>query len=208
MPALAVTTGGMDVDWVEVPISRWRAMRRPMQRLPLDPRSARRARRYIRFEPWSSMARLALLFAWATVNALNPFAVSRPIMLVAWLALFLWSIPPLGGALPRQTPYVTPAGDLRVPEVPIEVAKEWVRLNPGVVPTIEPLPRPRSRRWYATWSAVMLIVAVALLTVLTNDGREDSGIAWIGVLVLIFAGGATALKTLPPGYIRFEHSDS
>ncbi|TDO31553.1 hypothetical protein C8E87_6979 [Paractinoplanes brasiliensis] len=54
----------------------------------------------------------------------------------------------------------------------------------------------------------MLIVAVALLTVLTNDGREDSGIAWIGVLVLIFAGGATALKTLPPGYIRFEHSDS
>jgi hypothetical protein len=154
------------------------------------------------------MARLALLLACATVNVLNPFAVSPSIMLVVLLALFLWSIPSVGGTLPRQAPYVTAAGDLRVPEVPIEVAKEWVRLNPGVVSTIEPLPRPRSRRWYATWSAVMLIVAVTLFTVLANDGREDSSIAWIGVLVLILAGGATALKTLQPGYIRFEHSDS
>ena len=208
MPARSVTTGGTDVEWVEIPTSRWRIKRRPAQRLPLDPRSARRARRYIRFEPWSSVARLVVFPAWASVNLLNLSALSRTIALVVMLALMVWNIPSLSGALPRQSPCRTAAGDLRIPEVPIEVAKQWVGLNPGVIPTIEPVPRPRSRRWYATWSTVLLSAAIVLFTVLANDGREDSGLVWLGVLALFFTGGAMALKTLPPGYIRFEHSDS
>jgi len=208
MPPLSVTTGGTDVQWVEIPTCHWWFMRRPAQRLPLDPRSARRARRYLRLEPWSSLARLVVLLVWTTVNAFNPSPPSRTIALVVWLALIVSSIPYVNGVLPRQSPYRTAAGDLRVPEVPMKVAKQWVELNPGVVPAGEPAPRPRSRRWYATLSTVLLISAIVLLTVLANDGREDSGLVWLGVPVLFVIGVATALKTLPPGYIGFEHGDS
>jgi hypothetical protein len=207
MPALSVTTGGTAVEWVDIPTSRWRFRRQPAQKLPLDPRSARRARRHIRLEPWSSVARLVILLAWAAVSILDPLAVSGPITLAVCLALLVWSFPYVNGELPRQSPYLTAAGDLRIPEVPVEVAKQWVRLNPGVVPTVEAVPRPHSRRWYAAWSAVLLIAAITSFTVLAKDGREDSGLVWIGVLVLMFAGGATALKTLPPGYLRFERGD-
>jgi hypothetical protein len=207
-PALSVTTGGTDVEWVEIPTGRWRFKRWPRQRLPLDPRSARRARRYLRWEPWSSVARLIVLLASVTVNAVNPSTLSGPITLVVWLVLIGWSTPYVSGALPRQSPYRTAAGDLRIPEVPIEVAKQWVTLNPGLVPTIEPVPRLRSRRWYATWSTVLLLAAIASFTLLANDRREDSVLVWLGALVLLLIGGATALKTLPPGYIRFGSGES
>ncbi|GGN36445.1 hypothetical protein FHR83_006373 [Actinoplanes campanulatus] len=208
IPSLSVTTGGAEVHWVEVPTSRWRFMRRPAQRLPLDPRSARLARRYLRVEPWASLARLVMLLGWVTVEVVSPSALTLPIGIIFWLTLIVGSIPQFSGVLPRQSPYRTAAGDLRVPQVPIEVAKQWVELNPGVVPTIEPVPRPRSRRWYATWSTVLLVSAIVLFTVLANDGREDSALIWVVVLSLFFIGVATALKTLPPGYIRFEPGDS
>jgi hypothetical protein len=207
-PALSVTTGGTDVEWVEIPASRWWFKRRPVQRLPLDPRSARRARRYLRWEPWSSVARLVVLLASLAVNAFHPSALGGPITLVVWLVLIAWSLPYVSGALPRQSPYRTAAGDLRIPEVPIEVAKQWVELNPGVVPTIEPVPRRRPRRWYATWSTVLLLAAVASFTLLANDRREDSGLVWLAAVALLLVGAATALKTLPPGYIRFGNGDS
>jgi hypothetical protein len=208
LPALSVTTGGTDVEWVEIPTSRWWLRRRPAQRLPLDPRSARRARRYLRVQPWSLAARLIAGLAWTNLNASSPSSLSRPVALVGWIALLVWSIPYVNGSLPPQTPYRIPAGDLRIPQVPIEVAKQWVELNPGVVPTVEPVPRPRPRRWYATWAAGTLVAAMALLTVLESDGREDSGFVWLGVLALFITGGVTALKVLPPGYIRVDNRSS
>jgi hypothetical protein len=208
MPALSVTTGGTAVQWVEIPTSRRRFTRRPAQRLPLDPRSARLARRYLRVEPWAMLTRLVVLLAGTVVEVVGPSAPALLIAVIIWLALVVWSIPQVGGALPRQSPYRTAAGDLRVPEVPIEIAKQWAEWNPGVVPTIEPDPRPRSRRWYAIWSIVLLSCAIGLVTVVANNGRDDSVLLWVAVLLLFFIGITTALKTLPRGYIRFEHGES
>jgi hypothetical protein len=208
MPGLSVTTGGADVEWVEIPTGRWVFKRRPAQRLPLDPRSARRARRYLRWKPWVSAAWPVVVLGWAGLNASGLTALSRPVAFIGSLVLVVLSMPYVSGALPRQLPYRTAAGDLRLPDVPIEVAKQWVELNPGVVPTIEPEPRPRPRRWYATWATVLLVPAIVLFVVLAGDGREDSGLLWLGVLVLLVTGGAAALKTLPPGYIRVDGHDS
>jgi hypothetical protein len=208
MPSLSVTTGGTDVQWVEIPTSRWRFTRRSAQRLPLDPRSARLARRYLRVEPWATLTRLVVLLVCATVEVVRPSAPALLIAITIWPALIVWSIPQVGGVLPRQSPYRTVAGDLRVPEVPIEIAKRWVELNPGVVPTIEPDPRRRSRRWYATWSIALLSCATGLVTVFANNGRDDSVLIWVAVLLLFFSGVTTALKTLPRDYIGFDHGDS
>jgi hypothetical protein len=208
IPTLSVTTGGTDVEWVEIPTNSRKFKRQPTLRLPLDPDSARRARRYIRFEPWSSMLRLVALLAWVIINIVDPAALSRPITFVVFLAVVVWSTPYVGGALPRQAPYQVAAGDLRVPDVPIEVAKQWVEMNSGVTPTIEPVARPRSRRWYATGSAVLLGLAIVLFVVLAITQPEHSSLTWLSVLILFLAGGAMALKTLPPGYIGFEKRDS
>ncbi|WP_169516338.1 hypothetical protein [Paractinoplanes globisporus] len=208
MPSLSGTTGGTDVRWVEIPVGRRRFPRRPVQRLPLDPRSARLARRYLRVEPWASPARLAALLTLTTVDIVDRSAPTLPIWIVVWLGVIVSSTPRLNGVLPRQSPYRTAAGDLRVPDVPIEVAKQWVEQNPGVIPTVEPDPRPRSRRWYATSSAVLLISAIVLFTVLANNGREDSLLVRAAVLSLFFVGIATASRMLPRGYIRVGHDDS
>ncbi|MCU7728360.1 hypothetical protein ODJ79_32015 [Actinoplanes sp. KI2] len=208
MPSLSVTTAGTDVQWVDLPVGRWPFLRRSRLRLPLDPPSARLARRYLRVEPWISLTRLAALVALTTVDIVDSSAPTFWSWIVVWLVVIVSSIPRVNGVLPRQSPYRTVAGDLRIPGIPIEVAKQWVEQNPGVVPTIAPDPRPRSRRWYATWSAVLLISAIVLFTVFANNGREDSLLIWVGVLSLFLLGVAMALKMLPRGYIRIENGDS
>jgi len=208
MPSLSVTVGGTDVQWVEIPVGRWRFLRRSALRLPLDPRSARLARRFLRIEPWVSLARLVALLAVTTVEIMDRSAPTLPSWIVVWLVVIVSSIPRVNGVLPRQSPYRTVAGDVRIPDVPIEVAKQWVEQNPGVVPTITPDPRPRSRRWYATWSAVLLISASVLFTVLANNGREDSLLIWVAALSLFLGGIVAAMKMLPRGYIRFGQGDS
>lgn len=207
-PALSVTTGGTDVQWVDIPVGRWRLLRRSALRLPLDPRSARLARRFLRVEPWISLARLAALIAVTTVDMINRSAPTLPGWTVVWLIVIVSSAPRVNGVLPRQSPYRTVAGDLRIPDVPIEVAKQWVEQNPGVLPTIEPDPRPRSRRFYATWSAALFLSAIILFTVFANNRREDPLLIWVAVPSLFIAGTATAFKLLPRGYIRFGQGDS
>jgi hypothetical protein len=207
IPSLSVTDGGTDVQWVEIPVGRWPFLRRSALRLPLDPRSARLARRFLRVDAWLWLARLAALLAVTTADVVRS-APTLPGWIVVWLVVVVSSTPRVNGVLPRQSPYRTVAGDLRIPDVPIEVAKQWVEQNPGVVPTIEPDPRPRSRRFYATWSAVLFISAIALFTVFANNGREDPLLIWAAVPSLFVAGTAVALKMLPRGYIRFGHGDS
>jgi len=69
------------------------------------------------------------------------------------------------------------------------------------------IPRPHSPRFYAAWSAGLLLAALALGVVLANDGREDFILLWAAVPALLLAGCAAALKLLRPGYIRFDRSD-
>lgn len=195
------------MQWVEIPVGRWRFGRRSALRLPMDPRGARLAERYLRVEPWASLARLTALLALMAVDIVSPSASILPTGIVVWLAVIVSSVPRVNGVLPRQSPYRTVAGDLRIPDVPVEVGKQWVEQNPGVVPTIEPDPRRRSRRWYATWSAVLLVSAIVLLAVFTNNGREDLFLIWV-VPSLFLAGIGTALKMLPRGYIRLGDGDS
>ena len=208
IPPLAVTTGETDVTWVEVPTSAWRFRRRPAQRLPLDPASARRARRYLRLTPWSSLFSLVTMLAGAV------FFFSRPanaVALAVWIAVSVanlaLTLPSVSGRLPAQTPRRNSHGDLRIAGVPVAVAQLWQALNPGVTSTGQPAARAHSRRFYAAWSASLLLAAVALFVVLANDGREDFILFWIAVPVLFVAGCAAAGKLLPPGYIQLERSD-
>jgi hypothetical protein len=208
VPSLSVTTGGTDVQWVEIPVGPWRFLRRSAQRLPLDPSSARLARRYLRNGPWTSLTQLAALVAVTTVDIVDRSAHTLPAWIAVWLGVVVASHPRIKGVLPRQSPYRNTAGDLRVPDVPIEVAEQWVEQNPGVLATREPAPRPRSRRWYATCSAVLLSSSIALFTVLANNGRDDSLLIWVAVLALFFIGIATALNMLPRGYNRVGRDGS
>jgi hypothetical protein len=198
IPALAVANGAVDPDWVEVPLSRWRFKRQPSLRLPLDPRSAKNTRRYLRLAPWSPLPALVALLAWsASVFGDLSWPGSLAAIVVAVGAPFISSLP-LTGGLPRQAPYRTRFGDLRIPEVPVEVAREWVAQNQGVTATDEPAPRPHSRQFYAGGSVGLLLAAAGLVVVLANNGREDFILLWMLVPVFFFTGVSMALKTQPP----------
>jgi hypothetical protein len=107
IPALAVTNGAADPDWVEVPLGRWRFKRQPFLRLPLDPPSAKNTRRYVRLAPWSPLPALVSLVAW---SAWTFGQLSRPEILVAVVVAggvpLTWSLLQTRG-LRRQVPFQT-----------------------------------------------------------------------------------------------------
>ena len=211
IPSLSVTNGEADVEWVEVPSSRWWFRRRPAQRLPLDPRSARRARRYLRRAPWSVPIRLVLFLVvigagWGQLQGAGYLTTTTPLAVVVIFNL-VWNLADVGGELPPQTPRRDRHGNLRIRNVPLVVAQQWQDLNSGLTTSEEPASRPHSRRFYAAWSAALLLAAVALGAVLANDGRDDFILLVAAVPALFLAGCAAALKLLPPGYIRFERDD-
>jgi len=189
-------------------MSVWRFRRLPAQRLPLDPRSARQARRYLRLTPWSSLATLVTVLSYLAFFIIRP---TDPVALVAFVAIsagnLALTLPSVGGRLPAQTPSRNSHGDLRITELPIAVAQLWQALNPGVTSTDQPAARPHSRRFYVAWSASLLLAAIALFVVLANDDREDFILLWLAAPALFVAGCAVALKLLPPDYLRFERSD-
>lgn len=203
IPPLALTNGAPDPEWVDVPMSRWRFRRRPSQRVPLDPRTARRARRYIRLAPWSLLRIFLSLAAlcWYYVTANGSGHLSYLVTLVGLVAPVVISLasPLLEGRLPVQTPRRDPNGDLRISDVPLAVAQEWVRQNPGVNATDEPAPRPHAPRFYATWSVGLILAAIGLGVVLAGDGRADFILLWMLVPALFVGGVATAYKIGPPG---------
>ncbi|UQU66857.1 hypothetical protein COUCH_11555 [Couchioplanes caeruleus] len=193
---MAVTDGAADLEWVEVPVGRWAFQRRPSQRLPLDPRTAKRTRRYVQLAPWSLLTGLVTLVAWlaAVLVDVTP-SIRLTAVVVAGADQLVWLLVRRG--LPRQIPYRTRFGDLRIPEVPAEVAQQWISQNPGVTATDEPPPRPHSRRFYAGWSVGLVAAAIGLTVVLANDGREDFILFWVLVPVLFVAGVSMALKAQP-----------
>lgn len=197
IPALAITDGAADPEWVEVPLGRWRFQRSRSQRLPLDRRTARSVRRYVRLAPWSVLVNLVVLAAWLAWG-FGGLSSSGNLAALAVVGVgILWSVLEHRG-LPRQWPSRARSGDLRIPAVPTEVADQWVTRNPGVIATAEPAPRPHSRRFYAVWALVLLPTSIGLAVVLANDGREHSLLLWLLVPVLFIAAVSMALKTQPP----------
>jgi hypothetical protein len=201
VPSLAVTNGDADPEWVEVPMSQWLFKRQPSMRLPLDSVSAKKTRRYVRLAPWSLLVTFVAAVAW---SASVFWDLSGPRSLVAILVAaglpVAWSV--LGPrGLPRQVPFRTRFGDLCIPNVPVEVAEEWVAHNEGVTATHEPAPRPHSRRFYAVWSGCLLLAAIGLVLVLANNQREDHVLLWMLVPALFFTGVAMAFKTQPPAQV-------
>ncbi|MEU4557292.1 hypothetical protein AB0F72_02810 [Actinoplanes sp. NPDC023936] len=202
IPPLAITTGTPDPQWVEVPLSRWRLGKlRPAGTFPLDARSARSVRRAVRVAPWSVLAALVLLIVWSVVVALEAY-VSFPglltVLAAASLSISVLSLVRDRG-VPKHLPYRTRFGDLRIPHVPVEVAQQWVALNPGVLAADEPAPRPHSRRFYVGWSVGLLTASAGLAVVLANNGREDSVLLWMLLPVLFVVGVVAALKIPSPG---------
>lgn len=174
----------------------WRFQRRPSQRLPLDPRTAKKTRRYVQLAPWSLLTSLVILAAWsaAVFVDLTPAIWFATVVVAGADQLVWWSV---RRGLPRQVPYRTRFGELRIPEVPVEVAQEWISQNPGVTATDEPPPRPHSRRFYVGWSVGLVAAAIGLTVVLANDRRDDYILFWMLVPVLFFSGISMASKTLP-----------
>lgn len=177
---------------------RWRFQRQPSLRLPLDPRGAGKIRRHLRLAPWSPLPILVAVGAWSA-SALGD--LSRPGYLAAITVAggvpLAWPLPQPHG-LPRQVPHRTRFGDLRIPGMPVQVAREWVARNPGVTTTDEPEPRPHSRRFYAAWSVGLLLAAAGLVLTLANSGREDHFLLWAAALLWFLNGGSMALKTRAP----------
>ncbi|MBG0560560.1 hypothetical protein [Actinoplanes aureus] len=200
IPPLAITDGAADPEWVEVPLSQWRFVKlRPLQRLPLDARSARSVRRAIRLAPWSLPAALVSLTAW-WVYFHTDASLSLPGFLMALgaaLSIHILALVQSHG-MPKRLPYRTRFGELRIPDVPVEVAQQWVARNPGVTATDEPAPRPHSRRFYVRWSTGLLTASILLVVVLANNGREDSILFWMLVPTLIVVGITAALKIQSP----------
>ena len=208
IPPLAVTSGAPAPEWADVPMSAWRFKRRPALRLPLDPESARRARRYVRLAVWAPlMVIVPQLVLAAVLFSDAPRSAELTALVVASVVLVGSQFVPTG-RLPRQTPYRTRAGDVRIPGVPVEVAERWIEQNPGVTATDDPAPRPHSRRFYAAWSAGLLAAATGSAVVLATNGREDFILLWLSVPVLFVAGVSTAGRMLPPGYVAFERPAS
>jgi hypothetical protein len=200
MPPLAITDGTADPEWVEVPLSQWRFVKlRPSQRFPLDARGARSLRRAHRLVPWTLPAALVSLTAsWVLFHLAAH--LSFPGFLAVLAASFSIHVLSLvrDQGMPRHLPYRTRFGELRIPEVPVEVARQWVDLNPGVTATDEPAPRPHSRRFYARWSVGLLAASISLAVVLANNGREDRALFWMSVPALLVAGLTAAMKMRPP----------
>ncbi|SNY53279.1 hypothetical protein [Paractinoplanes atraurantiacus] len=186
MPAVAVTDGSPDPEWVDVPLSRWRYRRRPAQRLPVDARTARNVRRYVRLAPLS----LPLLVLSIVLLLVGIFQGSVLAFVGAAIGP-LWNLAQ-GPGMPEQQPYRAPNGDLRLPAVSLEVAQEWIRLNPGVTVTDQPAPRPHSQRFYATWA--IGLVAAGLISALA---LPTDGVLILLAPALFIAGVWTATKTAP-----------
>ena len=174
----------------------WSFRRRPSQRLPLDPRTAKKTRRYVQLAPWSLLTSLVTLAAWAAAVFvdLTPPIWCAAVAVAGAGQLVWWSV---RRGLPRQVPYRTRFGELRIPEVPVEVAQGWISQNPSVTVTDEPPPRPHSRRFCAGWSVGLVAAAIGLTGALANDWRDDFILLWMLVPVLFFSGISMALKTLP-----------
>jgi hypothetical protein len=190
IPSLAVTDGSADPEWVDMPMSRWRFRLRPSLRLPVDAGTAKSVRRYVRLTPWSLLSSLAGLAA--VICALTGHLPATAILLTGAVSTLL-----RGRGLPRQVPYRTAGGDLRIPGVPLRVAQEWVAGNPGVIATDNPAPRRHSRRFYGTWAAGLIVAAVAVADVLAANGRPDPALLWLLVAVSLVAGLTLAYKIEP-----------
>ncbi|MBL7252766.1 hypothetical protein [Paractinoplanes lichenicola] len=197
IPPLAVTTGAADPEWVDAPVGRWGFRRRPSLRLPMDPARAKDVRRWLRYAPWTPLPIVVVLVDWAVAGFVDlPGGGYHP-LLVSLAALAVLSLM-RGRGLPDQTPDRSHTGEVRIPRVPVTVALEWVAANPGVSTSEAPAPRPRSRRFYATWAAGLLGAAFVLGTVLTADGRENPAQLWQLNVGLFVAGLVMAYKTQPP----------
>lgn len=197
IPPLALTNAMTEPEWDDLPLRRGIYRRHPSLRLPLDPRTAAATRRYRRLAPWSLPLNLvALILYWVTLRSDHlPFAVQLAALGFYPATVFWWHR--LSAGLPRQHPQRLRSGDLRIRDVPVEVAEQWVVRNPGVTTTDEPMPLPHSRRYYARWSIGLVTAAIALFVTLANDGREDNVLLWMLSPILFVAGVVTALKTLP-----------
>jgi hypothetical protein len=207
VPALAITTGGPQVEWVELPVAGDLSIRSLFSRLPglrlrvpLDPRGARHARRFLRHRAGKLVVVLvvyAALFAGFFAAPVGPRRLLIALIIVAVLAAFL--VPAINGALPRQTPRRVGPGVVCLPDVPAEVAEQWAARNPGMISLHVRAPLRHSRRFYLTWLAIL---AGAGLTF----GLLAMSLGWspfvFPMMALVLAANRVATKLLPPAYVR------
>ncbi|GAA2852417.1 hypothetical protein Acy02nite_51920 [Actinoplanes cyaneus] len=207
VPALAVTTGGPEVEWVELPVVGDGSIRSLFSRLPglrlrvpLDPRSAQRARRFL----WHRAGKLvvslvvcAALFAGFFAAPTGPRRLLIALVIVAVLAVLL--VPAINGALPRQTPRRAGPAVVCLPDVLAEVAEQWAARNPGVISLHVRAPLRHSRRFYLTWSAILAGAGIALGLLAMSLGWGSVGFP---MMVLLFCANRVAAKLLPPAYVR------
>ncbi|WP_328469761.1 hypothetical protein OHA21_02690 [Actinoplanes sp. NBC_00393] len=206
VPPLAVTTGGPEVDWVDMPGGALAFQRHPVVRLPYDPASAAKARRYLRLRPVDLIV-LPLLVLTAVPVFVDPeFFPGETFWIWARLAvliLLLISTSTRQRWRPKQDP-VTEAGRVvRIPDLPEAVAHEWLRLNPGSVQIVaKGVPIRRFRpEVYVLWAIGCLAGAAGLFAALVLDLVPGSFWLWVTVPALFFAAVVCKLKSQPPGLL-------
>lgn len=208
VPPLAVTTGGPEVEWVDMPGGTFVFQRRPVVRMPFDPVTAARARRHLRSVPVTLVLSAAILSVCLTgfSTADHFLGLSQDawiwLRLVAAVVWFVWALVSQRWQ-PQQNP-VTQAGRVvRVPHLPSAVAGEWARLNPGTVQIIAtgvPI-RRFQQEVYVIWSVACLAAGVGIGAALAFDLMPSSFWLWMAVPALLVAALVSKLKSQPPGLL-------
>ncbi|GAA2702557.1 hypothetical protein [Actinoplanes palleronii] len=198
IPPLALDTGAPGPEWLDIPVSIWVFRRKPSIRLPFSPQVAAKARWRIRFAPYLTVGGLASMLGYVALAFGGRTPWGFPLMAAAFGTSMLSY-----QRVIRQMPARTRDGGLRLPEVPVEVARSWQDVNPGLTETTEPAPHWYSRRVYGFAALGLILAGILLVVIIANDGIADFYLVFVAA-ALLAAGLMAALKTLPPGYIRFD----
>ncbi|WP_433831951.1 hypothetical protein ACQP2E_14870 [Actinoplanes sp. CA-015351] len=211
VPPLSIVDGSPDVEWVEVPVSRLQPWGKRM-RVPLDPASAKRNRRWARTFPLTLVLLVIALAFWTT----NFLVAGYPVLGLGaetWWALrsgtqlgFLVWVVIRNRWLIGQRPARVAGHLIRFSGIPKAVAQQWAELNPESVRVLDRwvvLRRYRPRA-YVISALACAVAGTGLWTLLANDGRENDLFLWLASLVLLIGALVLAFKSLPRRYIRFE----
>ncbi|ROP33497.1 hypothetical protein [Couchioplanes caeruleus] len=215
VPALALTDGSAEPEWVGFPTSCGLLhTRRPPLSLPYDAATAPTARQFVRFR----RMRQLLLVPVFTLLIIAGFVIgqleettnntsSNTIQTILYLtagALGWWV-----ARMEKRTsvrPRPEPIGRLGIyiSGVPAGVAQEWVHRNSAVQIVSQPPPWRRfSARTYALFSTLTAVAGAGLLILVTTDRNEGIHvIAFMAILALFAMTIAAAHRALPSSFGR------
>ncbi|GAA0807393.1 hypothetical protein [Spirilliplanes yamanashiensis] len=210
VPALAVTDGTADPEWVDTPCAGpYIYSREATLRLPYDAATAAVVRRRLRHD-----RRVRLL--WFPLSTAPPLAASvlmvttdghhllRLLLVLAAAGVSLWMSRRSERLTVTQQPERVGRLGVHLPAVAAPAAREWLARNPAVrVVTERPVWRRYSPPVYR-WSAAAC-AATGLGVWWAGLRGDEFSLLTVAAFVALLAGAVVlAVKSLPPGTVRFD----